>query len=457
MPDYLRATISMRYDTYIWGALKGGYGEGGVDWQAVAPCAELPDDLAKIGLACLHYGRILAVHKESRPELFQRVGQAAQALADGEPEAGFEPWSLQAGDANFSLWPWTLSNAHDIEKPKTYVATLRAKRPRELSVHLKMAWGLERMLAPGSVLVVLTTLAAGLDEAHRRLLGRALLAMNAHYEIPERAAGPGKETKAFTTVLPILNPDIFRESENLAEAEALDRTVRQAAARERGKQQGRALAWWVVIVVTALLIGALLTGAAAVAASIIGAPLAPWLLGFWFAASLVGFAFVWRRVGGVKRHLSERDPRLNSPDADLEAVLHDYGAVLERYAGYTYGVSERLLPHPRALIESAFRVGLLSDNTPEVINSLEVGYLYLSNFLEEPLGTEAMQLKEQIVLPEPDDPDPAGIEISLESMLSPEGKRALGRSLELLKLIQVRGEEIHREIEQLRQMRETTR
>ncbi len=83
-------------------------------------------------------------------------------------------------------------------------------------------------------------------------------------------------------------------------------------------------------------------------------------------------------------------------------------------------------------------------------NALEVGYLQLGTFLEEPLGTEPMRLKEEIVLPNPNGQDAVDLRASVDMMLSPEGSAAQARGVELLQLIQRRQEDLHREIDQLR-------
>jgi hypothetical protein len=202
--DYQRLEIFMDFQVLSRFGVVRGDGEGAVRWHTIRSHVTLPEERARISLATLLYGRILVAHAETRAELFSRVEQAARGLLDGDEVARFEEWELHVGEGDFELWPWRLVDREVLNKPKAYVSTLKGDAHGVLWVDLKMAWGLERVLAPSSVLLALHSLSGALGESDRRLFGRGLLAMNERFGSPDGAKGLGAETKAFADVLPML-------------------------------------------------------------------------------------------------------------------------------------------------------------------------------------------------------------------------------------------------------------
>jgi hypothetical protein len=201
--DYLRLEILM--DTDVPRLLQGQTPTALVRWETLSPHPFLSTDRARIALAALLYGRILFAHEETRTELFQRVQQAAEKLADGEPTFPVEGWRLQAGGMSFPIWPWRIVNPTELKSPKVYIATLIGREDGSgLAIQLDMASGLERMLAPASALIPLFTLSKELDSQDRRRLGNVLRAMNKFYETPERSADLLSEVTAFSAAQPLL-------------------------------------------------------------------------------------------------------------------------------------------------------------------------------------------------------------------------------------------------------------
>jgi hypothetical protein len=76
---------------------------------------------------------------------------------------------------------------------------------------------------------------------------------------------------------------------------------------------------------------------------------------------------------------------------EMQGIIADFGEVLERYSGYV-AVSEAVLPHPRDRIKRAFRQALIVTTDEQMMNHLEVGYLYLADFLPDPDGSIAMAI-----------------------------------------------------------------
>ena len=150
------------------------------------------------------YGRILAVHAETRAELFARVGRAAERAIseDGARGIAFDDWTLNVGfgGGQHCIWPWRLTTpeAGTLYNAKVYSGRLFAHtEPRgALSFALDMSLGMERVLAPSSVLIALACFGSSgrldcLDVA------TLLLGMNDYYQRPDRAT-LGAQVPAWT-------------------------------------------------------------------------------------------------------------------------------------------------------------------------------------------------------------------------------------------------------------------
>jgi hypothetical protein len=146
--DVLRGEIFMDFRP------RSGRGAAVVRWVPVAS----DDGRLRPFLVTLLYARILTVHKETRSDRFTLIGELSKRNIRDEGAAGFvfPEWSLNVpGVPSRRIWPWDLSQ--DItasSASKIYVATLQAFQPKEgrgyFDIHLKMAFGLERVLAPAS-------------------------------------------------------------------------------------------------------------------------------------------------------------------------------------------------------------------------------------------------------------------------------------------------------------------
>src|SRR5215211_1197288 len=133
MTNVLRLEVLMGFKVNARGSYRGEDGIAAVRWQPLTQAAALTKDRARITLAALHYGRILAVHRKFRQELFHRVSLAARGLADGAPETQFDTWPVHIGDANFDIAPWhTVQQDH--WKLKTCTSTLKIHDRGRLSV-----------------------------------------------------------------------------------------------------------------------------------------------------------------------------------------------------------------------------------------------------------------------------------------------------------------------------------
>lgn len=199
--DYLRLDVAM--DFRVLPRAGSVSGRGGIAWHDLKRHPALDGTRCRIALACLLYGRILMAHAETRDELFERVGRASvRHLLVGEP-AAFDEWVLRAGDGEFGIWPWDPGDPADLQGARTYAATLKGDK-RGVWIHLKMAWGLERVLAPASVLITVGSLSRGLGAEDRVLLGRCIGAMQAHYGTAAAAGGLRSDTRAVAAAYPLL-------------------------------------------------------------------------------------------------------------------------------------------------------------------------------------------------------------------------------------------------------------
>lgn len=131
-------------------------------------------------LSGLQYARTLINDARARAQLFERVGQAARDLVDGAEKFDVGRWELAAGGMTYQIWPWRITTPDSLRKAKTYIATLQNARGG-LGIHLKMAFGLERILAPAAALLPLYTLSREVTANDRVRLGQLLLAVNHYY------------------------------------------------------------------------------------------------------------------------------------------------------------------------------------------------------------------------------------------------------------------------------------
>ncbi len=196
--EYLHLESLMDFDLQL------GHGRAAVRWQILSPHSTLSEDQARIALVVLQYGRTLVNHGETRVELFKRVGTAAQGLIDGAPVLPLDSWQLKVGGMSFQIWPWTMERPEELEGAKTYIATLQEARGGILGIHLKMAWGQERVLAPSSAVIPMYALSGVLDEHGRILLGRTIRAMHHYYKTPEASGQLLSEVKALEAAMPVL-------------------------------------------------------------------------------------------------------------------------------------------------------------------------------------------------------------------------------------------------------------
>lgn len=192
--DYLRAHIIMDYQFYH-GLLPGDC-LAAVEWEELAEHPALPYPTNRILLACLHYAHILSIHsrtdKATVSELHKAVGALADGLITGEQQYTLPPYRLNKGGEQFTIWPWQSLDAEEVRAGKKgkhvpglgvkeYVATLNDKPGSMFGIHLKMAMGLEQVVAPGSAMFLLWTLSLELDHTDRVLLGETVRRMHEYY------------------------------------------------------------------------------------------------------------------------------------------------------------------------------------------------------------------------------------------------------------------------------------
>lgn len=195
--EHLKLDVLMKFD------IRSGQGAGALRWGVVRPHPSLSDEQCRIALVALLYARTLVNHKETRAELFDRMAQAARRVLEGNGKLTFDPWELHVAGMAFSIWPWILTEPERIPDAKTYTATLQSTTRGSLFIHLKMALGQERVLAPSSALIGAYGLATTLTDEARARLARVLLAINAHYRSADKI-GLGSEPAALAAAMPFL-------------------------------------------------------------------------------------------------------------------------------------------------------------------------------------------------------------------------------------------------------------
>jgi hypothetical protein len=204
--DYLRVTTAMAYRVAPWPI--GGPIAAHVAWEQLAIHPVLSRDAARIALASFLFARTLSNSvgdAQTHDGLYKVVGHATTALMDHKAESlTFDNWAIDVGKERFIVWPWPVV---DSSPPggKNYVATLKGdKSGGNLHHHLKMAFGLERVLAPSTALLVLSHLWGDLDADRQILFVLAVSAMFAMFGGAQNAKGPTLDRSVASCVIPLL-------------------------------------------------------------------------------------------------------------------------------------------------------------------------------------------------------------------------------------------------------------
>jgi hypothetical protein len=180
--EAMRANLLMEYH------IATRTGSAAVEW---VPLASDDSNLRPL-LVALLYARILFAHTETRTRLFELVDVVSKQNVRDEGHSGFRfpEWDLPIGLGfpEQRIWPWTLvDNSGALSEPKVYSATLLAfPESRQFGINLKMAVGQERLLAPASALIAITSHAQSTDQEGRYELAGLLWQMNEYYGSPDR-------------------------------------------------------------------------------------------------------------------------------------------------------------------------------------------------------------------------------------------------------------------------------
>jgi len=189
--DVLRADLFMEYHPLT------STGKAAVEWVYLG--SENPN--LRPALIALLYARILAVQAETRTKLFELVDVISKQNVRDEGQTGFlfPEWLLSIGHGapEQRIWPWVLVDSSGaLSDPKVYRATLKAfPESVQFEINLKMAFGQERILAPVSVLISITSYAESTDQEGRYELACWLWQINEFYGSPDRVR-IGSESKA---------------------------------------------------------------------------------------------------------------------------------------------------------------------------------------------------------------------------------------------------------------------
>ena len=170
-----RVDVHMEYD---WKMPKG---RAAVQWTTLRETSGLSVAHARIALAGFLYARTIVNHEETRRNLIERTESAAVDLVKGADRFAMDKWRLEAGGLSFPIYPWQRVPSDQLRDVRTYTAFLIETSDGHVAGYLKMAWGLERILAPAAPLIVFEALARELTEAGRVLLGRVIRSINDFY------------------------------------------------------------------------------------------------------------------------------------------------------------------------------------------------------------------------------------------------------------------------------------
>ncbi|HEY0719879.1 MAG TPA: hypothetical protein VGE50_01370 [Gammaproteobacteria bacterium] len=206
--DVIRLDILMQYYPKL------GRGMAALQWTD--PLGGGP--LIQAHLVALLYGHILYIHRETREELFFRVGDLARHTVRNKGATGFEfaPWLLHegVGGTTHTLWPWLIVPPEQITNPRIYSAILKlgeptGKTPTGRWLQLDMAAGQERVYAPSSVLIAIAGLSENGDRTTRYLLARLLWQMNVYWGTPNQVPF-FSEALAYAAAVSAIHAEPFR-------------------------------------------------------------------------------------------------------------------------------------------------------------------------------------------------------------------------------------------------------
>ena len=189
--DVMRADLFIEYHP-----LKSS-GSAAVEWVSFGS----NDPNLRPFLVALLYARILIAHAETRTKLFELVNAISKQNVGDMGQTGFlfPEWMLSIGFGapEQRIWPWIfVDSPRAIIEPKVYNATLKAfPKSRQFGINLKMALGQERILAPASALIAITSYAESTDQEGRYELSVLLWQINEFYGSPDRVR-IGSESKA---------------------------------------------------------------------------------------------------------------------------------------------------------------------------------------------------------------------------------------------------------------------
>jgi len=198
--ENLLLEIKMDFD------LSSGYGNASLKFELINPIPNVPESVLYMCLASLFYGRILYAHKETRTELFYIINDAADKMIGGIKDIEFENWSLNIYNKDMHIWPWNIDNTNELPDAKVYKVILEGSALDKFSINLKMTFGIEKILARASVLILTYCLPRMLNDEGVQSFGSFLKGMNNYYGTPSGAGGLLSEKKAFKNVIkPLLN------------------------------------------------------------------------------------------------------------------------------------------------------------------------------------------------------------------------------------------------------------
>ena len=200
--DVMRADLFMEYHPLT------SSGTAAVEWVSLGS----NDTNLRPFLVALLYARILAVHAETRTKLFKMIDVLSKQNVRDQGHTGFQfpDWTLSVGFGvpEQRIWPWNLcDNPGDLNEPKVYRATLQAfpgpATSEHFEIHLKMALGQTRVLAPASPLITITSYAKSTDQEGRYELAVLLWQVNEFYGSPDgvRLGSESKALAAATTAI----------------------------------------------------------------------------------------------------------------------------------------------------------------------------------------------------------------------------------------------------------------
>ena len=205
MKIYKPIDINISLDLLMDFNLESGLGTACLSIETPNPIKIKGQYVLFSSLVTLYYARIMYAHKETRERLFEYVDHAADKLMDGENDFDWGTWSLEVFGKDYYIWPWKFVKPGELNQRFKYNVKLVGTKLEKLGLYVDMNLGMEKILAPSSVLLIIFFFACydNIAPAFTEQLGAFLKLMNIYYKKNNMKIKIFSEKRGFKEILSV--------------------------------------------------------------------------------------------------------------------------------------------------------------------------------------------------------------------------------------------------------------